>query len=143
MDLQELEKEMDDEINPNIEPESAEDQKRRAGFRLDAKGNLRVETRVSRYIREALEPLAKQHIMGQELVKAAEDIGLVEAFKWLSQEELVKHEITAIIWVTPSEKLLQKCARWYIGPQVLLRGAAIKMASKLEADRLKKVVRGE
>lgn len=141
MDLAEVEQEVEQTV-PGT-PEHPEKQKQRAGFKVDKHGNIRVETRVSRYIRASLEPLKKRRMLGPELVQAAEEIGLVEAFKWLSTEELTPHEITAIIWVTPTERLLQKCARYYIGPQVFLRGAAIKLADKLERERLKRLVRGE
>ena len=94
----------------------------------------RLQVRVSPRTKDMLKGVFTDKKGAKRVVAEAEKLDHLEAFMLLSVEEKVPGDATTIT-VTPTEALLNKAAGWYIGPHLLVRAAAVKMAKRIEQER--------
>lgn len=99
----------------------------------------RIQVVISPDTRKALEPLFMGRKGGPILVKEAEKLTLLQAVRYLSLEKNVPQPIDEngkrghppTVGITPTAVLLEHAERFFVGPHVLVRAAAVKLARKL------------
>lgn len=97
--------------------------------------STRLQVKVANATKDALTPMyrAAPRKAAARIVDVAEGLGLLEALRLLSEEDRESGVGMKVVWVTPSRALLEKASRFYVGPHVLIRAAAVKIAKEIEA----------
>ena len=94
----------------------------------------RLQVRLSPITKDKIRSVFTEKRGAKRIVTEAETLDLLEIFRLLSAEERVPKTL-ATIAVTPTEALLRKAASFYLGPHLLVRAAAVKMAERIEQER--------